>query len=141
MEEWKSEREKCMTEAELLKVLDQKEKRFKDAGFGRGLVLAKSAREQYDAVKDWRRKSAAFASEYGPAQKKYAAARAKIEKLEESARKMLAEARRLRSESLKARTAVKNGDTLKTRERAAYRRFEEKVKQLRTMAVSPAESA
>ena len=124
-----------MTEAELLKVLDQQEKRFRGAGFGRGMVLAKSAREQYDAVKDWRKKSKAFASEYGPAQKKYAAARAKIEKLEGTARKMLAEARRLRSESLRAHNAVKNGDSLKTRERAAYRRFEEKVMQLRKMAV------
>ena len=122
-----------MSEAELLKVLDRQEKKFKAAGFGRGLVLVKSAREQYDAARDWHRKSEAIAGEYGVAKKKYDAARAKVEKLEVSARQMLAEARRLRSESLKMRTVVKNGDTLKTRERAAYRRFEEKVKLLRTM--------
>ena len=48
---------KTMTEKEALKILAQQEKRFKEAGFERGIVLAKSAHDYHKAIGEWRGKA------------------------------------------------------------------------------------
>ena len=118
---------KTMTEKEALKILAQQEKRFKGAGFGRGVVLAKSAHDYYDELRDWRKKSDAIAKEYADAKKKLAAMTAEAKERETQARKLLEEARRLKSAAVKYKKITKNGDILASRERVAQRRFIEKV--------------
>lgn len=124
-----------MTEAEALKVLARQEKKFKEAGFGRGNLLAKSAHDYYDALRDWRKKSDAIAKEYADAKKKLAAMTAEAKERETKARKLLEEARRLKSAAVKYKKIAKNGDILASRERVAQRRFIEKVDFLSKMEV------
>ena len=100
-----------MTEKEALKILAQQEKRFKDAGFGRGVVLAKSAHDYHKALLEWRRKEA-------------------------QSRKLLDDIARIRKVCVPLKKTVRNGDILKTRERQAQRRFAEKVDLLRRMEVA-----
>ena len=52
-----------MTDEEALKEIDRQEKRFAAAKCGRGLQLAKSAREYYQTIVKCRQKSAEVAAE------------------------------------------------------------------------------
>ena len=125
-----------MTEKEALKILAQQEKRFKDAGFGRGVVLAKSAHDYHKAIGEWRGKADAFAKEYAAAKKKLDAATAELKRKELQARKLLDDIARIRKACVPLKKTVRNGDALKTRERQAQRRFAEKVDLLRRMEIA-----
>ena len=48
-----------MTDEETLAEIERQEKRFADAGFGRGLRLAHSAREYYAEMMEMRRRALA----------------------------------------------------------------------------------
>lgn len=127
---------KNMTEKEALKILAQQEKRFKDAGFGRGVVLAKSARDYHDEIREWKGKADAFDAEYAAAKKKLDAATAALKKKELQARKLLNEVADLRRVCVPLRKKVHHGDILQTRLRAAQRRFAEKVELLSRMEIA-----
>ena len=124
------------TESEALKVLARQEKMFSEAGFARGIVLAKSAREYYGTILDSRRKVKVVSEKYTAAQKTLAQLTAKIRKMEAHARKELEEVAHLRAQSVRLRKIVRNGDLLKNKERLAQHRFEEKVELLRRMTIS-----
>ena len=87
---------KTMTEKEALKILAQQENRFEDAGFGRGKLLAKSARDYHDEIREWKGKADAFETEYAAAKKKLDAATAELKRKELQARKLLNEVADLR---------------------------------------------
>ena len=125
-----------MTEKEALKILAREEKRFKDAGFGRGVVLAKSAHDYHKAIGEWKGKADAFAKEYAAAKKKLDAATAELKRKELQARKLLDEVADLRRVCVPLRKKVRHGDILQTRLQTAQRRFAEKVDLLRTMEIS-----
>ena len=125
-----------MTEKEALKILAREEKRFKDAGFGRGVVLAKSAHDYHKAIGEWKGKADAFAKEYAAAKKKLDAATAELKRKELQARKLLDEVADLRRVCVPLRKKVHHGDILQTRLQTAQRRFAEKVDLLRTMEIS-----
>ena len=127
---------KIMTEKEALKILAQQEKRFKDAGFGRGVVLAKSAHDYHKAIGEWKGKADAFAKEYAAAKKKLDAATAELKRKELQARKFLNEVADLRRMCVPLRRKVHHGDILQTHLRAAQRRFVEKVDLLRKMEIA-----
>ena len=126
---------KNMTEKEALKILAWQEKKFKEAGFGRGTLLAKSAHDYYDELRGWRKKSDAIAKDYADAKKKLAAMTAEAKRREDQARKLLDEARRLKTSAIRYKKVVRNGDLLSGHERIAQKRFFEKVELLRTMKV------
>ena len=73
--------------------------------------------------------------EYADAKKKLAAMTAEAKERETKARKLLEEARRLKSAAAKYKKIAKNGDILASRERVAQRRFIEKVDFLSKMEV------
>ena len=125
-----------MTEKEALKILAREEKRFKDAGFGRGVVLAKSAHDYHKVIGEWKGKADAFAKEYAAAKKKLDAATAELKRKELQARKLLDEVADLRRVCVPLRKKVHHGDILQTRLQTAQRRFAEKVDLLRTMEIS-----
>lgn len=125
-----------MTEKEALKVLAREEKRFADAGFGRGKLLAKSARDYYDEIREWKGKADAFEDEYAAAKKKLDAATAELKMKELQARKLLNEVADLRRMCVPLRRKVHHGDILQTHLRAAQRRFVEKVDLLRKMEIA-----
>ena len=125
-----------MTEKEALKILSQQEKRFTDAGFGRGVVLAKSAHDYHKAIGEWKGKADAFEDEYAAAKKKLDAATAELKRKELQARKLLNEVADLRRMCVPLRRKVHHGDILQTHLRAAQRRFVEKVDLLRKMVIS-----
>ena len=125
-----------MTEKEALKVLAQQEKRFKDAGFGRGVVLAKSAHDYHKAIGEWKGKADAFAKEYAAAKKSLDAATAELKRKELQARKLLDEVADLRRVCVPLRKKVHHGDILKTRLQTAQRRFAEKVNLLSRMEIT-----
>ena len=125
-----------MTEKEALKILAREEKRFKDAGFGRGVVLAKSAHDYHKAIGEWRGNADAFAKEYAAAKKKLDAATAELKRKELQARKLLNEVADLRRMCVPLRRKVHHGDILQTHLRAAQRRFVEKVDLLRKMEIA-----
>ena len=127
---------KDMTEKEALKILAQQEKRFADAGFGRGVVLAKSAHDYHKAIGEWKGKADAFAKEYAAAKKKLDAATAELKRKELQARKLLDEVADLRRVCVPLRKKVHHGDILQTHLRAAQRRFAEKVDLLRRMEIA-----
>ena len=52
-----------MTDEEILTEIERQEKRFADAGFGRGLRLAHSAREYYAEMMEMRRRALAAEEE------------------------------------------------------------------------------
>ena len=85
-----------MTENEALKILAQQEKRFKDAGFGRGIVLAKSAHDYHKAILDWRKKADACAADCNAAKKRLDAFTAELKRKEAQARKLLDDIARIR---------------------------------------------
>ena len=125
-----------MTEKEALKILAQQEKRFKDAGFGRGVVLAKSAHDYHKAIGEWKGKADAFAKEYAAAKKKLDAATAELKRKELQARKLLDEVADLRRVCVPLRKKVHHGDILQTRLQTAQRRFAEKVELLSRMEIA-----
>ena len=127
---------KIMTEKEALKILAQQEKRFKDAGFGRGVVLAKSAHDYHKAIGEWKGKADAFAKEYAAAKKKLDAATAELKRKELQARKLLDEVADLRRVCVPLRKKVHHGDILQTRLQTAQRRFAEKVELLSRMEIA-----
>ena len=125
-----------MTEKEALKVLAREEKRFADAGFGRGKLLAKSARDYHDEIREWKGKADAFEDEYAAAKKKLDAATAELKRKELQARKLLNEVADLRRVCVPLRKKVHHGDILKTRLQTAQRRFAEKVDLLSRMEIA-----
>ena len=125
-----------MTEKEALKILAREEKRFKNAGFGRGVVLAKSAHDYHKAIGEWKGKADAFAKEYAAAKKKLDAATAELKRKELQARKLLDEVADLRRVCVPLRKKVHHGDILQTRLQTAQRRFSEKVELLSRMEIA-----
>ena len=125
-----------MTEKEALDALAREEKRFKEAGFGRGILLAKSAHDCHKAILDWRKKSDACAAECNAAKKRLDAFTAELKRKEAQARKLLDDVARIRKVSAPLKKTVRNGEILKTRERAALRRFVEKVDLLSRMEIA-----
>ena len=125
-----------MTEKEALKILAREEKRFADAGFGRGVVLAKSAHDYHKAIGEWKGKADAFAKEYAAAKKKLDAATAELKRKELQARKLLDEVADLRRVCVPLRKKVHHGDILQTRLQTAQRRFAEKVELLSRMEIA-----
>ena len=125
-----------MTENEALKILAQQEKRFTDAGFGRGIVLAKSAHDYHKAILDWRKKCEAVAADYNGAKKRLDAFTAELKRKEAQSRRLLDDIARIRKVCVPLKKTVRNGDILKTRERQAQRRFVEKVELLARMEIA-----
>ena len=125
-----------MTEKEALKILAREEKRFAEAGFGRGKLLAKSARDYHDEIREWKGKADAFEKEYAAARKKLDAATAELKRKESQARKLLDEVADLRRVCVPLRKKIHHGDILQTRLRAAQRRFVEKVDLLSKMEIA-----
>ena len=125
-----------MTEKEALKILAREEKRFKDAGFGRGVVLAKSAHDYHKAIGEWKGKADAFEKEYAASRKRLDAATAELKRKELQARKLLDEVADLRRVCVPLRKKVHHGDILQTRLQTAQRRFAEKVDLLRKMEIA-----
>ena len=129
------ERRRIMTDEEALKEIGRQEKRFAAAKCGRGLQLAKSAREYYQTVVKCRQKSVEVATECAAANEKAVAMTAETDRMEAEARQMLKEVSRRRSEVAKLRKVVRNGELIKNQEHKARLMFEEKVKRLATMPV------
>ena len=124
-----------MTDEEALKEIDRQEKRFAAAKCGRGLQLAKSAREYYQTIVKCRQKSAEVAAECAAANEKAVAMTAETDRMEAEARQMLKEVSRRRSAVAKLRKVVRNGELIRNQEHKARLMFEEKVKRLGTMPV------
>ena len=124
-----------MTDEEALKEIDRQEKRFAAAKCGRGLQLAKSAREYYQTIEKCRQKSAEVAAECAAANEKAVAMTAETDRMEAEARQMLKEVSRRRSDVAKLRKVVRNGELIKNQEHKARLMFVEKVKRLATMPV------
>ena len=127
---------KNMAEKEALKVLVREEKRFVEAGFGRGVVLAKSAHDYHKAILDWRKKADACAAEYGAAKKRLNAFTAELKRKEAQARNLLDDIARIRKVCVPLKKTVRSGDIVNTRLRAAQRRFVEKVEVLQRMEIA-----
>ena len=113
-----------MTDEEALKEIDRQEKRFAAAKCGRGLQLAKSAREYYQTIVKCRQKSAEVAAGCAAAEKAEAEAIAKR-----------AEAKKLRSRVVQHRRIVKDGESLKCQAQLARARLEEKLRKLAFLSV------
>ena len=80
-----------MTDEEALKEIDRQEKRFAAAKCGRGLQLAKSAREYYQTIVKCRQKSVEVAAECAAANEKAVSMTAETDRMEAEARLMLKE--------------------------------------------------
>ena len=124
-----------MTDKEALQEIDRQEKRYAAAKCGRGLQLAKSAREYYQTIVKCRQKSAEVAAECAAANEKAVAMTAETNRMEAEARQMLKEVSRRRSAVAKLRKIVRNGELIKNQEHKARLMFVEKVKRLGTMPV------
>ena len=124
-----------MTDEEALKEIDRQEKRFAAAKCGRGLQLAKSAREYYQTIVKCRQKSAEVAAECAAAKEKAVAMTAETDRMEAEARQMLKEVSRRRSAVAKLRKIIRNGELIKNQEHKARLMFEEKVKRLGEMTM------
>jgi len=124
-----------VTDKEALKEIARQEKRFAAANCGRGRLLAKSAREYYDAIIACHRKAVAAGVKSAAAQKSIAAITAASDKMEKQARQMLEAVARNRAEIAKLRKVVRVGEMAKNQEHQARLRFEEKVARLGTMPI------
>ena len=124
-----------MTDEEALKEIDRQEKRFAAAKCGRGLQLAKSAREAYQTTVKCRQESAEVAAECAAAKEKAVAMTAETDRMEAEARQMLKEVSRRRSEVAKLRKVVRTGALIRKQEHKARLKVEEKVERLATMPV------
>ena len=122
-----------MTDEEALKGIDRQEKRFAAAGCGRGLRLAKSAREYYQTMVELHREAVDAESGCLAAKRKAEELVAAAEKAEAEARAKMAEAKKLRSRVVQHRRIVKDGESLKNQEHMARIRLEEKLQRLAAM--------
>ena len=126
-----------MTDEEALKEIDRQEKRFAAAKCGRGLRLAKSAREYYETMVALQREAAESEASCAAAKRKIDELVAAVAKAEAEARAKMAEAKKLRSRIFQQRRLVKDGESLKNQEHLARIRFEEKVRCLAALEVEP----
>ena len=124
-----------MTDEEALKEIDRQEKRFAAAGCGRGLRLAKSARECYEAMVELHQEAVDAEAGCLAAKRKVAELVAAAEKAEAEARAKVAEAKKLRSRVVQHRRIVKDGESLKCQARLARARLEEKLRKLAFLSV------
>ena len=124
-----------MTDEEVLKEIDRQEKRFAAAGCGRGLRLAKSAREYYETMVSLRREAAEAEAGCTAAKLKIDELVAAAEKAEAEAIAKRAEAKKLRSRVVQHRRIVKDGESLKCQARLARARLEEKLRKLAFLSV------
>ena len=122
-----------MTDEEALKEIDRQEKRFAAAGCGRGLRLAKSAREYYETMIGLRKEAAEAEEGCVAAKRKAEELVAAAEKAEAEGRMKIAEAKKLRSRAVQYRRIVKDGECLKNQEHMARIRLEEKLQRLAAM--------
>ena len=122
-----------MTDEEALKEIDRQEKRFAAAGCGRGLRLAKSAREYYQTMVELHREAVDAESGCLAAKRKAEELVAAAEKAEAEARAKVAEAKKLRSRAVQYRRIVKDGESLKNQEHMARIRLKEKLQRLAAM--------
>ena len=127
-----------MTDEEALKEIDRQEKRFAAAKCGRGLRLAKSAREYYETMIGLRKEAAEAEEGCLAAKRKAEELVAAAEKAEAEGRMKIAEAKKLRSRAVQYRRIVKDGESLKNQEHMARIRLAEKLQRLAAM---PAEQS
>ena len=127
-----------MTDEEALKEIDRQEKRFAAAKCGRGLRLAKSAREYYETMVALQREAAESEAGCAAAKRKIDELVAAVAKAEVEARAKMAEAKKLRSRIFQQRRLVKDGESLKNQVHLARVRLEEKLQKL---AYLPAEQS
>ena len=127
-----------MTDEEALKEIDRQEKRFAAAGCGRGLRLAKSARECYETMIELHQEAVDAEAGCLAAKRKVTELVAAAEKAEAEARAKMAEAKKLRSRIFQQRRLVKDGESLKNQVHLARVRLEEKLQKL---AYLPAEQS
>ena len=124
-----------MTDEEALREIDRQEKRFAAAKCGRGLRLAKSARECYEAMVELHQEAVDAETGCLAAKRKVAELVAAAEKAEAEARAKMAEAKKLRSRVVQHRRIVKDGESLKNQEHMARIRLAEKLQRLAVMSV------
>ena len=124
-----------MTNKEALKEIDRQEKRFATAKCGRGLRLAKSAREYYETMVALQREAAESEAGCAAAKRKIDELVAAVAKAEAEARAKMAEAKKLRSRVVQHHRIVKDGESLKCRARLARARLEEKLRKLAFLSV------
>ena len=122
-----------MTDEEALKEIDRQEKRLAAAKCGRGLRLAKSAREYYQTMVELHREAVDAESGCLAAKRKAEELVAAAEKAEAEARAKVAEAKKLRSRAVQYRRIVKDGESLKNQEHMARIRLKEKLQRLAAM--------
>ena len=127
-----------MNDAEALKEIDRQEKRFAAAKCGRGLRLAKSAREYYETMVALEQEVAESEAGCAAAKRKIDELVAAVAKAEAEARAKMAEAKKLRSRIFQQRRLVKDGESLKNQVHLARVRLEEKLQKL---AYLPAEQS
>ena len=127
-----------MTDEEALKEIDRQEKRFATAKCGRGLRLAKSAREYYETMVALEQEAAESEAGCAAAKRKIDELVAAVAKAEAEARAKMAEAKKLRSRIFQQRRLVKDGESLKNQVHLARVRLEEKLQKL---AYLPAEQS
>ena len=127
-----------MTNKEALKEIDRQEKRFATAKCGRGLRLAKSAREYYETMVALQREAAESEAGCAAAKRKIDELVAAVAKAEAEARAKMAEAKKLRSRVVQQRRLLKDGESLKNQVHLARVRLEEKLQKL---AYLPAEQS
>ena len=127
-----------MTNKEALKEIDRQEKRFATAKCGRGLRLAKSAREYYETMVALEQEAAESEAGCAAAKRKIDELVAAVAKAEAEARAKMAEAKKLRSRIFQQRRLVKDGESLKNQVHLARVRLEAKLQKL---AYLPAEQS
>ena len=118
-----------------MKEIDRQEKRFAAAKCGRGLQLAKSAREYYETMVSLRREAAEAEAGCTAAKLKIDELVAAAEKAEAEAIAKRAEAKKLRSRVVQHRRIVKDGESLKNQEHMSRIRLAEKLQRLTAMPV------
>ena len=124
-----------MTDEEALREIDRQEKRLAAAKCGRGLRLAKSARECYETMVELHQEVVDAEAGCLAAKRKAEELVAAAEKAEAEARAKMAEAKKLRSRVVLHRRIVKDGECLKNQEHMARIRFEEKIRCLVALKV------
>ena len=124
-----------MTDEEILAEIERQEKRFADAGFGRGLRLAHSAREYYAEMMEMRRRALVAEEECREAEREIERLMAAKEREEAEARQHWARAKRLMSDVFDLRKVLKGGASLKKQEHFARLKLDEKITRLQTMPI------
>ena len=124
-----------MTDEETLAEIERQEKRFADAGFGRGLRLAHSAREYSAEMMETRRRALAAEEECREAEREISELMAAKEREEAEARRHWARAKRHMSDVFDLRKVLKGGASLKKQEHFARLKLDEKIVRLQTMPI------